>query len=224
MNKMRMEINSIGTVFEGNYSEVIVNGSAKFEGAITSEIVSVNGSAKSYFPLETDLFTINGIFKGEDNVKANSLVVNGSFKGEKDVRVKKLVIDGVFKNEGVLNADNIELNGSLKNEVEINVDRFVVNGVLKANDIVGKDIAILKNAGVSFLRLNTAKTIRSKAENITCENVYARSLKCNKICADDITLKDGCVVEFVECNGVLRLDGTCIVKNVVGTCEIIHEN
>ena len=224
MEKMRVKIDSVGTVLAGNYSEIIVNGSAKFEGATCSDMVSINGSGKAYFPLETKLFNVNGIFKGEEDVKADTLSVNGSFKGEKDVRVKSLIIDGMFKNEGILNADLIELNGSLKNEVEINTDRLVVNGLLKANDIVGKDIAILKSGGIHFLRISPSKKFVSKVENITCENIFARALKCTKICADDITLKDGCVVEFVECNGTLRIDSSSIVKNIMGDCKVLYEN
>lgn len=224
MEKTRIRIDSIGTILEGTYSEIIINGSAKFEGSTVSDMISINGSGKAYFPIETKLFNVNGIFKGEESIKAETLTVNGSFKGEQDVRVNTLIIDGMFKNEGILNADQIELNGTLKNEIEINTDRLVVNGLLKAKDIVGKDIAILKSGGISFLRLSPSKKFLSKAENITCENMYARALKCMKICADDITLKDGCVVEFVECNGKLRIDNSCIVKNVIGNCEIIYEN
>ena len=118
----------------------------------------------------------------------------------------------------------IEVNGKLKNEKEINVDRLVVNGILKAEDIVGKDIAILKEVQpISFFRFDTSKKLISKVKTITCDNLYARALKCHKISSNDITLKGGCEIEFVECSGVLRLDSSCIVKNVEGTCEIIHE-
>lgn len=225
MEKTRIKIDSTGKIFAGEYSEIIINGSGKFEGESKSERISINGAGKAYAPVETQFFSVNGIFKGEDTIKADTLEVNGSFKGEKDVRVNKLYIDGMFKNEeGYLNAEYIEVNGTLKNEMEINTDKLVVNGLLKAVDIVGRDIAILKGMDlVSLFKRNLNKKVLNKAETITCENLYARALKCTKICADDITLKDGCVVEFVECNGTLRVDSSCIVKNVEGTCEIIHE-
>ena len=227
MEKVTVKIDGTGKISQGNYGTLEVNGSGKIEGNVVCDSLLVNGVCKCEADMEAGSIKINGAYKSYGNVKSDLLEVDGSFKGEKDVRVKRMIVDGLFKNEdGFLNADYIEVNGTLSNEKEINVDLLEVNGIIKAVDIVGSKIEILKNeVPFSFFGFNKShKHIKSKAETITCETLFARSLKCTKICADEITLKNGCVVEYVECNKTLTMDSTSTVKNIVGDCEIIHEN
>lgn len=227
MEKITVKIDGTGKISQGTYGNVEVNGSGKCEGNMICDALLVNGICKSEADLQAQTIKINGAFKAYGNVKADLIEVDGSFKGEKDVRVKRMIVDGLFKNEeGFLNADYIEVNGSLTNEKEINVDLLEVNGVIKAKDIVGMKVEILKNEEhFSFFGFRqNHKHIKSKAETITCETLFARSLKCTKICADEITLKNGCDVEYVECQGTLKIDTSSVVKNIIGDCEIIYEN
>ena len=220
-----IKISGTGTVTPGEYEGIRVSGSGKLFGPITCNEFKVSGHASAQDALTCELAKLSGSFKTEGDLNAKTVKVSGSFKTEGDVKANEMYVNGMAKViKKYINADYIEVNGSLKNDLEINVDHLVVNGLIDAKDIVGTTIEILKNGSFSISKgfFFFGKNITlNKAETITCENLYARNLKCEKICAEDITLIE-CNVEYIECNGILRIDNLSKVKLIEGDCEIIH--
>ncbi len=220
-----VKITGSGSVVPGEYDAIKVSGSGKLYGPITCNELKVSGSCKQENDLHVKEMKVSGTYKGESDCIADTLKITGSFKNEGNIKAKELLIDGIAKVENAyINADYIRVNGSLHNGLEINSDRLVVNGLLNAKDIVGTTIEILKgesfsiNKGFFFFGRSVTLNI---AQTITCETLYARFLKSEKICAEDITLIES-NVEYIECNGVLRIDSLSKVKLIEGDCEIIH--
>lgn len=226
MGSKKTRITGSGTIGEGTYEDISISGSGKLTGNIKCQKLSVSGSCKSSGMIEASEIIVNGSLKVEDAMKANTITANGSLKVEGDIKTDKFYVNGSVKTETTnVYAEYLEVNGSLTNEKELNADKIIVNGKIKANEIVGTVIEISKyefglDVGEFFRFISKTGSI-NKAESIACETIYAKNLKCNKICAENITLKGNCIVDFVECNGKLMIGRTCTVNNIEGDCEII---
>lgn len=226
MSSQKTTITGSGTIGEGTYTDISISGNGKITGAIKCDKLNITGSCKSVGCIDADEIIVNGSLKAEDAIKANTITANGSLKVEGDIKTNKFYANGVVKTETTnVYAEYLEVNGGLTNAKELNADKIVVNGKIKANEIVGTEIEISKhefglNIG-DFFRFTSKSGLINKAESITCETIYAKNLKCNKICAENITLKGNCTIDFVECNGKLMVGSTCTVNNIEGDCEII---
>lgn len=225
-NKTR--INGSGSIGAGTYKDISISGSGSISGDIECEKLDVSGICKSAGTIHANEIYINGSFKAEDAIKSKTIEVNGSLKVEGDIKTDTFNVNGSVKTSDYnVYAEYLEINGSLSNEKELNADKIIVNGKIKVNEIVGTNIEILKY-GLSldvgnFFRFSSKSKLANKAESITCETIYAKFLKCNKICAENITLKSDCTVEFIECNGTLFIGKNCHVSNIEGDCEIVRE-
>lgn len=228
MSNQKTTITGSGTIGEGTYADISISGSGKLTGNIKCEKLSVTGSCKSEGSIEASEIIVNGSLKAEDAIKANSITANGSLKVEGDIKTNNFYVNGTVKTEETnVYSEYLEVNGGLTNEKELNADRIVVNGKIKAKEIVGTVIEISKHefgldVGEFFRFISKSGSI-NKAESIACETIYAKNLKCNKICAENITLKGNCTVDFIECNGKLMIGRTCKVNHIEGDCEIIKD-
>lgn len=227
--KGKFRISGVGTVVAGDYGDISISGSGKIVGDISCEALRVSGSCKSEGVINATSIRSSGSIRCEKDVISDDISISGSGKFEGDVKVKRMSVSGSFKSEEhYLNAERINISGSLKNELEINAELIEVSGKIDAKEIVGTTINILKEDHLfsitpGFFMFGSKRLTLNKAETITCETIFARNLKCIKLCAEDITLKNHSMVEYVECNGVLRMDSSCSVKQIEGTCEIIRE-
>lgn len=221
-----IRITGSGIATPGEYDAIKVSGSGKLFGPIQCNELKISGYCKSEEAVTSKEARISGSYKSDGAFIADHLIISGNFNASGDVSVKDLRIDGVAKVVGkYINGEQIRVNGSLKNDLEINSDRLEVNGLIHAKDIVGTNVEILKHGVFSLTKglfVFTAKKLAiNKVETITCDTLYARFLKCQKICAEDITLVES-DVEYIECNGVVRMDALSKVKQIDGDCEIIH--
>lgn len=223
----KTSINGSGVLNGGEYKDISISGSGKITGDIVCENLDISGSCKSEGFIDAKKIRTNGSFKSETGLNAELITINGSMAVNGDIKANKLYVNGSLKSDHVnIYAEYLEINGGLSNGKELNADRLVVNGKLNANEVVGTSIEIgmAHNLDLgSFLRFSSHAKLLNKAESITCETLCAKYLKCNKICADEITLKGNCNIEYIECSKTLFIGRNCKVEHIEGECEIIRE-
>lgn len=206
-------IEGIGTISNGSYGKINVEGVGKINGDVSFEKMDVEGTCTAHG-------TLNG----------GNLDVEGVLKVHGDVKVKRLDVEGVMTTKmKKIYADYISVEGILKNEDEVNADQIDIEGVVNLNDLFGDKITInfvhhmLRGFSFSFGFGKRFTAKMNTANNIECTTLKARNITCHSISATDIYLSDHCVVDRISCNGTLHYDSTCIIKKVEGDCTQIND-
>ncbi|WP_416326257.1 hypothetical protein [[Eubacterium] hominis] len=203
-----ISIEAIGSVSEGCYHKVTIEGVGKILGDIKFDKLEVEGTCKAL-----------------GNLEGNVMDVEGVFTGKGDVKVKRLDVEGVMKTEKQkIYADEIVIEGILNNDDEVNADRIEVEGCINFNDLFGDEITInYSNRFLSFMGFGSfGKSLQTKmnrANNIECTVLKACNITCHSISATDIYLESHCVVDTISCNGTLHYDSTCVIRHIEGECE-----
>lgn len=219
MKMNNIKVDGFGKVNEGQYDSISISGSGKLCGDIQCKQLNVEGSGKSEGNLTCDTIVVSGVMKNEGNLNVKEANIEGVCNCEGDFKAERIVIDGAIKSEGYLNAEYLEVNGALKNDTEINVDHMIVDGKVKAVDIVGRKIEMNSNKIFRGF-FSSISHFENQVNTITCDEIIASSLKCDKISCDHIVLKHGCKIDVVECYGTLSYDSTCNIRSVQGTCVV----
>ena len=203
-------IEAIGSVSEGEYHKITIEGVGKILGDVKFDKLEVEGTCKAL-----------------GNLEGNVMDVEGVFTGMEDVKVKRLDVEGVMKTGNKkIYADQIIVEGILSNGDEVNADRIDVEGCINFNDLFGDEITInYSNNFISFMGFGklgkTFQTKMNKANNIECTVLKACNITCHSIAATDIYLESHCVVDTISCNGTLHYDSTCTIRHIDGECERI---
>ncbi len=203
-------IEGIGTLPQGTYETILVEGIGKGNGDLTFDAMYVEGKFQGLGRLEGRLLTVDGIVTGNKRVKVKELCVNGYLQ---------------IKGESIY-ADRIEVNGILKCPREVSADDIEVDGYIETQLLCGDHIYLNYRETrrmEKFLTFMGKKRSLPSIQRVECTYLEASSFSCSHICAQDVTLQSHCHIDVIECDGVLRMDDTCVVKELRGdyTLEII---
>lgn len=202
--QMDIKIEGLGTITQGSYGRIRVEGVGKIRGDV-----------------EFDSMRIDGTCNAEGTLIGKHMDVEGILKVNGDVKVKELEVEGMMKTaDHKIYADKIRVEGMLKNEGEVNADNVLIEGCVNINDLFGDEIEINYDCHghVFFFGKKNMFSKINKAGNIECSKLKACNLTCKTICATDIVLTDYCVVDTVNCNGSLKYDSTCKIRHIEGDC------
>lgn len=201
-----VSIEAIGTISEGEYGKIDIEGVGKINGDIVFDKLCVEGTCKATGRLEGGVMEVEGVFNGQG-----------------DIKVKRLDIEGVMKTADTkIYADEIIVEGILSNGDEVNADRVEVDGCINFNDLFGDEIYInyaFHDFSNFFSFGKKLQTKMNQANNIECTTLKACNITCHSISATDIYLESHCVVDHIYCNGTLHYDSTCNIKHIEGECE-----
>lgn len=204
-------IEGIGTLPKGTYTSILVEGIASTKEAIQFEQLQVDGTLKTNGKLEGQELHVDGVLSGEDSVE-----------------VKQLEVDGMMNlKQGHVYADEICINGVLKCEEEVSADRIEVDGLIQASLLSGDQLRLnFHDVGkMGFMTtLFVGKKFLPKIERIECTSIQASFLRCDHLCAQNITLRGHCVIDVIECDGTLSMDATCQVREIRGDYTRQEEN
>lgn len=199
--KNNIEIRKYGIIHEGEYGEVSIHGAGTIDGEICFDTLDIDGHCGAEKKLHGNLIQVNGYLEPEDDIKVNELVVNGVVESD-DIHIY---------------GEQIHIHGILKNRKEVNGEYIIINGRISFHDLVGEHIEIHgrfrdKDLGVGL----------NQADHIACTTLVADHLKVKHICASNITLTKNCMIDSIQCDGILRYDATCCINHIEGDCEIIQ--
>lgn len=199
--KNTIEIRKYGTIHAGDYGDVFIHGAGSIDGDITFETLEIDGHCESVKKLNGKLIQVNGYLEPEDDIKVNELVVNGVVESD-DIKIY---------------GEQIHIHGVLKNRKEVNGEYIIIHGRISFHDLVGEHIEIHERFRDKDLGVGC-----NQADNIACTTLVADRLQVKHICASNITLTRNCIIDFIECDGILRYDSTCQINHIEGDCDIIH--
>ena len=236
MDKYDVNIDGVGSITEGKYRKITINGMGTIKEDIEAEIININGRGKTL-----------------GKVKCNNLEVNGSFNSYDDISIYEIgEVNGYYEVNGNIKGKNLEVSGKLKVEKEINFNKVQVSGeiivcrdcqcgyfyldgranisgllsadnielnILKVNEINeigGEKIVVKKSAyklkSLFFIKARKAKLICNEIDG---DEIYLEYTHCNIVRGKNIEIGDGCIIDKIEYTGTLKENGNSKINNKV---------
>jgi len=193
-----------GTLSQGEYHKIAIEGIRKSKGTIRFDELRVDGKYQSEGMLEGGKLRVDGMVKCTSGMKVKELCVNGL----------------VQVSEGNVYSDAIKVDGVLKCSSEISADTIQVNGYIKASLLTGDRIVLNYSEAHKVFRLLPKRNVQH-VERVECTCLEASMFTCAHICAQEIHLRDGCNIDFIECDGTISMDDTCHVRKISGNYKMV---
>lgn len=202
-----MQISGILTALQVEAEKLHASGTVKVEEAATIQQLDVSGVFSAH--------TLN-------TVHAN---VGGVVKVQGDVRGESFSVSGVLKAENI-EAETFECTGKTVVTNQISVDKMKVKkGVIEAGEVVGDNIFIdsslrLRKTGKSILKLYANVYGReahcSVVDLIEATEIGLINVQAKQVNGLNVTIGAACVIDCVDCSGVLRIDESAKVGKIIG--------
>lgn len=228
-----IDINGLGSINGGNYSDVSINGFGTVTSDLTCEDISVNGKGKTLGKITTksmnvngfltccddievkEPFEINGVLSSKGGLKGESIVVNGKSSFEKSVNVDKIQVNGDFYTGGDCQCEEFLSEGRVRVKGLLSGDNIELS-LSWNNEIneIGGEIVKVKRTEKIYRFLFFSKTSRSKliSNIIEADDIYLEYTKCNVVRGRNIKIGDGCHIDKVEYSGELTINGDSNIK------------
>lgn len=194
-----IKIDAIGTISEGVYGTVKIDGIGTCEGNLKAERLDVDGKFKCYGELIAGSLDCDGIATFAGNLKVGRMDVDGMLT----------VTEG-----NQIDAEHIECDGVISIHGQISADTLVADGKIDAEEIVGDSITIDSNAtllGILFLKkLSSIGLI--EATHIRLSGVHAQTVN-----GQDVHIGPNCSIENLDCSGSLYIHPSSEVRNLTGS-------
>lgn len=233
--------------------EMEVNGAVKVIGTAGVEKLEVDGAFTVQGDLlECNQVECSGAISA-NSIKARTIEVDGSLKIEGDITADEVMVDGMLKARGNIAADHVNVDGMLKTEGQVSADHVHVEGVITAAEVVGDQVVIWNESqgwrrfrgngwtvsgamegGFTLLVGNTKirlggresggeESPTSKVGLIEATTIALKGVSADTVNGTDVTIGPGCVIENLDCNGILRLDPAAQVKNITGEYTLAED-
>ncbi len=218
------KVEGIGSVYGGEYDTISFEGIGKLKGDVTAKKVMVDG-----------------IFKGKGKITADEMGIDGIARIFRDIKAKSVKIEGILKlRRASLNADRVICEGIMVANREVSADEIYVDGICSVSRMYGDNV-ILKNnhdrikASGNFLPIRLKPFIKlyfgrkvsldySLVDVLECTNLEAEGIKAKVIRANNVKLKNHCIVDKLFCDGEIFIDDTCRVSEIISKDQSITVN
>lgn len=216
-----------------------VAGSARVSGNVDVGEMSVAGSIRveGEVKVEGDLDS-SGSLVAEKSITAGNIDSSGSLRAE-SIRARMLDSSGVVRVKGEIESDSMDVSGSCEAEKitskaiessgvitakEIRSTSIDISGGITADTVECDEFTMSLDGYTSRNRIGTLKcreiSIEGgrrfrkdiiEVEEITCETAYLESVRAKKISGGEVTLGDGCEVDYVEAR-VIKTSGDAVIR------------
>ena len=203
-------------------STVNVMGLGKFDDIYAKEL-SVSGSVKVSGNVDVTNMEVSGAASiGGKITLSGSLDVSGSLVAGGSISCESLDLAGSLKAEE-LDSGKIDSSGWLTIKKRIKADVIDIDGVIESDIVDCNSIQIdlgSTHGKITNLRCNTVNISRQwrrfhsasiKIDEITCKTAELEGVIAKRIIGDDITLGDGCEVDYAEAS-TLKMSENAIVR------------
>jgi len=215
------KVEGIGSVYGGEYDTISFEGIGKLKGDVTAKKVMVDG-----------------IFKGKGKITADEMGIDGIARIFRDIKAKSVKIEGILKlRRASLNADRVICEGIMVANRAVCADEIYVDGICSVSRMYGDNV-ILKNnhdrikASGNFLPIRLKPFIKlyfgrnvsfdySLVDVLECTNLEAEGIKAKVIRANNVKLKNRCIVDKLFCDGEIFIDDTCHVGKIISKDQVI---
>ncbi|MDE6107188.1 MAG: polymer-forming cytoskeletal protein, partial [Oscillospiraceae bacterium] len=189
--------------------------------------VKVDGVARVEGDLEVDgVLDVDG-----EMLECGRVECDGALKVKGNITAKTMEVDGSLSAKGDIAADEIEVDGVLKVGGQVSADKVHVEGCISASEIVGDEVVIWnqhRNTGFTItvgestiIRMgstvfNNGSTTSSRLGLIEATTIALAGVEADTVNGTDVTIGPGCVINHLDCNGILRIDPAARVGNITG--------
>jgi len=199
-----------------------IDGFVSFPGGKFDDL-QVDGVCTSEGDLEANTIKIDGVFKAKGNVKANSIDCDGVVTIEGNLRAGRVDVDGTVSIKGdKVEADYIMCDGVLSAENQVSADLIEANGFINAKEIVGDKIVIksFKRSRIAHFIWKAKEAFTnadySRIDLIEATTIELRGVKAKTVSGHDVIIGPACIIDRVDCSGILKIDATATVGEVMG--------
>ncbi len=211
-----------------------INGSLECGGRLDAGELEINGAVRVSGAAGVADLTVDGALTVEgDKLECGRVECDGAIKVNGGMTASTIEVDGALNAKGDISADSITVDGCLNTEGQVSADRIHVEGTISAAEIVGDEVLIWYQTR-GFTGLGFTITVGRKkfsfGENsgrghsdkgsqiglIEATTVALEGVTAQTVNGTDVTIGPGCVIENLDCNGILRLDEAAQVHNITG--------
>lgn len=180
-------------------------------------IIRVEGVGNCSNKIKANDLHIEGVFNCSGEIEAENLFCEGVANFKANIRAKKMYIEGVLNEKygTKIEAEQITCEGVIKTSGEISADVLDAEGCIEADEIVGDRIKILSHWHKSGF-LNVFNRIHSKIRIIEATTIELSGVKAYNVNGCDIKIGPNCQIENIDCNGILSVDPSSVVRNITG--------
>lgn len=193
-----ISIDAIGTLSEGEYGRVDIDGIATCEGDLKAERLDIDGKFKCFGTLTAELVNCDGMAEFTGNLSVGTMDIDGML----------VVTEG-----NQIDAHKITCDGSLHIHGQISTDVLEADGIVHAQEIVGDRITIDSNPGL-IIRLFSKRL--SRVDLIEATTIRLSGVSARAVNGQDVYIGPYCEIEEVDCTGTLSIDATARVGKVTG--------
>ncbi|MDD4264430.1 MAG: hypothetical protein PHD88_07055 [Firmicutes bacterium] len=214
------QIQGIGSIESGEYESINIEGIAKLKGDAKAGNVLVEG-----------------MFKSKGRIETKDLNIQGVHRAFGDIKAKDVMIEGVLKlRRASLLADKINCRGIITCTDEISTDELQIEGICSLKRVVGDKINIHYHQGAKDqlkMPSNMSALIKSYfgrkidpskclVDEVECTYLTAANTVFKTIRAQEVILKDHCIVDELYSDGDVQIDKTCVVKKTIRAGKIVQ--
>lgn len=211
-----------------------INGDLECAGRLDAGELEINGAVKVSGAAGVEGLTVDGAITVEgDKLECGQVECDGAIKVNGGMTASAIEVDGALNAKGDVSADSIDVDGWLKTEGQVSADRIHVEGAISAAEIVGDEVLIW-NQTRGFTGLGFTVTVGgrkfsfgsdsgrghsdkvSKIGLIEATTIALKGVTAQTVNGTDVTIGPGCVIESLDCNGILRLDEAAQVGSITG--------
>lgn len=227
------KINGDGTVPEGTYGTITLNGAGTVTGDIVCAELKVNGAGRCRGAVRADRITVNGSATFDGSVQAGEFIVNGNADVHAGMGVARLKVFGSLTLDGGVAAHEFELKGEIRTGGDLSANRVsghgrvIVNGDLRADDIdlrlngrsSAKDVVggrIILRAPEGFAAVLSAIVDRElKANSVSGTELQLIDTVTSLVRGTTVTLGEGCRIGRAEYSEALhKLEGALVTEEM----------
>lgn len=197
----KQKISGVSTVNGGTYEELRIDGVITCNGDVNAQFIEIDG-----------VVTINGKL-----TSSSSIDIDGVVTVKQAVRAKTVNVDGVCTIKGNVEADEVHAKGVISSSGQISADLVEGNGTISAEEIVGEKVILhceMKHRhlfGRAFRERDLPEVRLIEATEIDIDGIH-----CHNLNGHNITIGPQCVVENVDCSGILSIAPGASVQNING--------
>lgn len=236
MEKYDIKIEGIGTISEGKYKNIKIDGMGTIQGETEAEYIKIDGKSKSLGKIKCDELKVDGYFTSYDDININTncevngyqevkgsikgkyLEVNGRLSAEKEVSFDKVQVNGEFITLGDCKCEEFYLDGKVNISGLLSGDNLELN-ISKINEIKeigGEKLSVRRSKSYyKVLFFNMERKGKLICNEIEADEIYLEHTECNIVRGRNIEIGEGCIIETIEYTGDLKENGNSKIKNKV---------
>lgn len=224
MEKYDMKIDGMGSINQGQYKNISIDGMGTIQGDIEAEKVKIDGKAKALGKINCDKLKVDGYFTAYDDINVeDSCGVNGYCKVAGSIKGKYFEVNGVANVEKEVNFDKTQVSGELNvfgdcqcgdfyldgrakiagllsgDNIELNISR-----INEIKEIGGEKVSVKRNReNLKVLFFSKERKSKLICNEIEADEIYLENTHCNVVRGRNIEIGEGCIINKIEYTGTL---------------------